>query len=277
MPKRAWRPPRRRSPGHRCAGPSGEPKAAACRRHGREALCGRGGGGGRKGRVSPWLLLLAFFAEDILAAVLDPLALVRLGLAPAADFGRDLADLLLVDAGDVDRILIRRLHIDAVGQLVVNVVAVAELQAQIAALRLGAITDASDLEHLGEAVGHTRNEVLHHRALHAPGGARLLRRPDRSDEDLVFLDRVNDVVEHRHGQGTLGALDHEHAVLVGSRDAAWNGHGLLANAGHQNTSASTSPPTLCSRASASDSTPRGVDTMTVPKPLRMRGSSRAAE
>src|SRR5258708_40366499 len=84
MPKRASCPPRRRSPGRRCAGPSGGPRAAACRRRAREARCGLGGGGGRKGRVSPWLLLLAFFAEDILAAILDALALVRLGLAPAA-------------------------------------------------------------------------------------------------------------------------------------------------------------------------------------------------
>ena len=34
----------------------------------------------------------------ILAAILDALALVGLGLAPAADFGGELADLLLVDA-----------------------------------------------------------------------------------------------------------------------------------------------------------------------------------
>src|SRR5258707_15426222 len=95
MPKRASCPPRRRSPGRRCAGPSGGPKAAACRRHAREARCGRGGGGGRKGRVSPWLLLLAFFAEDIFAAILDALALVRLWLSPAADFRRGLGHPLL--------------------------------------------------------------------------------------------------------------------------------------------------------------------------------------
>src|SRR5438270_11489011 len=97
MQRRASCPPHRRSLGHKCAGPNGGPKAAACRRREREARCARGGGGGRRGRVSPWLLLLAFFAEDILAAILDALALVRLGLAPAADLGRDLADLLLVD------------------------------------------------------------------------------------------------------------------------------------------------------------------------------------
>src|SRR5690348_8220536 len=98
-----------------------------------EECCARGGGGGRRGTVSPWLLLLAFFAEDVLAAILDALALVRLGLAPAADLGRDLADLLLVDAADLDRVLVGSLHVDAFGQLVVDVVAVAELKAQVLA------------------------------------------------------------------------------------------------------------------------------------------------
>src|SRR5260370_42252917 len=45
-------------------------------------------------------LLLAFFAEDILARVLDPLALVRLGLAEGADYGGDMANFLFIDAGD---------------------------------------------------------------------------------------------------------------------------------------------------------------------------------
>src|SRR6478672_4195152 len=148
---RAWRPPHRRSPGRRCAGPSGGRKAAACRRHAREARSERGGGGGRRGRVSPWLLLLAFFAEDVLAAVFDAFALVRLGLAPAADFGRDLADLLLVDAADLDRVLVGSLDVDALGQLVIHVVAVTELQAKLAALRLRTIADAGDLQDLREA------------------------------------------------------------------------------------------------------------------------------
>src|SRR6185369_15678121 len=223
------------------------------------------------------LLLLAFFAEDVLAAVLDTLALVRLGLAPAADLGRDLADLLLVDAADLDRVLVRSLHIDAFGQLVIDVVAVAELQAQVLALGLGVVADAGDLEHLGEALGHACDEVLDHRPLHAPGGARLLRRADRRNQNLVVLDRIDHVVEHRHGQGPFRALDHQQPVFVGRSDAARDGDGFLSDTGHQNTSASTSPPTFCSRASASDNTPRGVDTMIVPSPLRMRGSSRAAE
>src|SRR3954471_19094933 len=136
--------------------------------HAHEARYGRGGGGGRRERGAPWLFLLAFFAEDILAAILDALALVRLGLAPAADLGGDLTDLLLVDAADLDRILVGSLDVDAFRHGIVHIVAVAELQAQIAALRLGAIADAGDFEHLGEAFGHAGDEVLHICALHAP-------------------------------------------------------------------------------------------------------------
>src|SRR5919107_5167127 len=113
------------------------------------------------------LLLLPFLAEDILAAILDALALVRLGLAPATDLGRDLTDLLLVDAADLDRVRVGSLDVDAFGDRVVDVVAVAELQAQVLALGRGTIADAGDLQHLGEAFGDTGHEVVDERALHA--------------------------------------------------------------------------------------------------------------
>ena len=51
-------------------------------------------------------------------------------------------------------------------------------------------------------------------------------------QNLVVLDRIDHVVEHRHGQGALRALDHQQPVFVGRRDAARNGDRLLANAGH---------------------------------------------
>src|SRR6188472_1198830 len=68
------------------------------------------------------LLLLAFFAEDILTAVLDALALVGLRLAPAADLGGDLTNLLLVDAADLHRVRVRRLHLDTLRYGEVHVV-----------------------------------------------------------------------------------------------------------------------------------------------------------
>ena len=93
-----------------------------------------------EGEFRHGLLLLAFFAEDILAAILDALALVGLRLAPAADLGGDLADLLLVDAADLDRGLVRSLDLDAFRHREVDVVAVAELQLQV--LALGAARDS---------------------------------------------------------------------------------------------------------------------------------------
>src|SRR5690348_13714882 len=224
------------------------------------------------------LLLLAFFAEDILAAILDALALVRLRLAPAADLGRDLANLLLVDSADLDRVLVGSLHIDAFGQLVVHVVAVTELEAKVLALRLGAVADAGDLEHLGEALGHPGDEVLHVGAGHAPRRAVALRVGQRSHFDLALADLIfHEIVEQLHRERALGALHGQDAAFNRSRDSGRKSDWPLADTGHQNTSARTSPPTFWSRASASDNTPRGVDTITVPRPLRMRGSSRAAE
>src|SRR6185437_16440906 len=82
------------------------------------------------------LLLLPFLAEDVLAAVLDALALVRLRLAPAADFGGELADGLLVDPADLDRGLIRGFYLEAIRHIEVDIVAVAELQLDLLALRL---------------------------------------------------------------------------------------------------------------------------------------------
>src|SRR3990167_10549414 len=69
------------------------------------------------------LLLLPFLAEDILAAVLDALSLVGLGLAPLTDFGGKLADRLLVHSADLDGRLVGRLHLDALRHVKVDVVA----------------------------------------------------------------------------------------------------------------------------------------------------------
>ena len=90
---------------------------------------------------------------------------------------------------DLDRGLIRRLDLDAFRHRDVDVVAVAELQLQVLALRRGAIADAGDLEHLGEALGHAGDQVLHQRPLHAPEGARLLGVVGRLHDDAAVLDR----------------------------------------------------------------------------------------
>ncbi len=81
----------------------------------------------------------------------------------------------------------------------IDVVAVAELEAQVLALGLGAIADAGDFEHLGEAFGHAGDEVLDQRPLHAPRGAIALRVDQRRDADFALGDLIfHEVVEQLH-------------------------------------------------------------------------------
>src|SRR5438045_1400857 len=69
------------------------------------------------------LLLLAFLAQDVLACVLDALALVGLRLAVSADLGRDLADLLPVGAVDDDLGRLGQRDGDALGDGIADLVA----------------------------------------------------------------------------------------------------------------------------------------------------------
>ena len=85
--------------------------------------------------------------------------------------------------------------------------AVAELQLEVAALGLGAIADAGDLQHLAEALGDARDQVLDVGPLHAPRRAVALRVDQRSDADLALGDLIlHKVVEQVHRQRTLGAF-----------------------------------------------------------------------
>src|SRR5262249_20813150 len=87
--------------------------------------------------VTQWLhdrlpsLLLAFLAEDVLTGIPDALALVRLGRPETANLRGDLADLLLVDAGDDDLDRPRRGDRDAIRDRIVDLVAVAEPPLQV--------------------------------------------------------------------------------------------------------------------------------------------------
>src|SRR5262249_211351 len=120
------------------------------------------------------LLLLAFLAEDVLAGVLDALALPGLGRPEAADLGGPLADLLAVDAADHHLGRLRRRDRDAVRDRIDHVVAVAQRDLQVLALHGGAIADAGDLELPLEPLGDAGDEVRHQRARGAPHGARAL-------------------------------------------------------------------------------------------------------
>jgi hypothetical protein len=88
----------------------------------------------------------------------------------------------------------------------VDVVAVAELQAQVLALHRGAVADARDLQRLGEALGHAGHQLLHQRALHAPEGPRLLAVIGRLHGNAVRADIVADIVDHLQAERALRAL-----------------------------------------------------------------------
>src|SRR4029453_11173789 len=77
------------------------------------------------------LLLLAFLAPDGLGRILDALALVGLRRTQAADFGRELPDLLAIGAGDLDLGGLHRPDLDAGGDGNLDIVAEAELQLQV--------------------------------------------------------------------------------------------------------------------------------------------------
>src|SRR3546814_9285598 len=111
----------------------------------------------------------------------------------------------------------------------------------------------------------TLDEVRNQRALHAPLAAGLLGLAERLHCDGTVIDRVRNLVGQPQGQGALGPLYRQHAVVNVSGDAARDRHRPFADAAHQNTSASTSPPTFSVRASLSESTPLGVETMVMPR------------
>src|SRR5689334_2165677 len=137
--------------------------------------------------ISWSLLLLAFLAEDLLAQIHHALALVGLRLAVAADFSRDLADPLLVRAGDQDRGRLLALDLDVRGDRKIDVVAIAQLQRQGFALHRGAIADAADIQRLAVALRDAGERVAHQVAGRAPHHARLLGTAELLDDNLVVL------------------------------------------------------------------------------------------
>src|SRR5215475_5575482 len=178
------------------------------------------------------LLLLAFLAEDVFAGVLHALALVRLGLAEAADLRRHLADLLAVDPGDYHLGRLRRHDRDAGRDRIDHVVAVAERDLQVLALHGGTIADAGNLELLLEALGHPGDQVRHQRARGAPHGARALGLVARVDLDRALLQLGRDLGGQHELEGALRAL-HLHGLAVDARrHAGRDGDRLLADTGH---------------------------------------------
>ena len=153
--------------------------------------------------------------------------------------------------------------------------AVAELQVQDIALHRGAIADAVDLEVAGEAGGDAGDHVVDQRPRRAPHRPRPLA--------LVCSGAIVTLPSAIVAVTSLLTT----RVSVPSRPLAvsvWPDSSTATPAGiatgflpirdmrfpqipAQNTRHSTSPPTLATRASLSDMTPRGVDRIEMPSPL----------
>src|SRR5215470_3621137 len=178
------------------------------------------------------LLLLAFLAPDGLGRILDALALVRLGRTQAADFGGDLADLLAIGAGNLDRGRPRGLHLNAGRNGHLDVMAEAQLQLQVLGVGLGAIAHAVDLEVDGEAVRHALHHVAGEVARGAPLHAGTTAVVARLEVELVAVPGDLDVVVHRELQLTTLALGLEMLALEVDRHPCGNDDRILADARH---------------------------------------------
>src|SRR5690606_10891681 len=120
-------------------------------------------------------LLLAFLAEDVFAGVLHALALIGFRLAIAADLRCNLANPLLVDAGNHDFGRLRALDVDAFRDRIEHFVAETEVELQVLALDRRTVANAVNFKRLREAFGHAVDEVLHQRAGQTPHRASALR------------------------------------------------------------------------------------------------------
>src|SRR5687767_7616611 len=176
---------------------------------------------------------LAGLAANDLVAVLDALALVGIGLAQRADLGSGLADLLAIDAGDGD---VAGLgfdgDVDPFRNRELHRMRVAELEHHLAALDLGAVTDADDVELALEAFAHTLDVVGHERA-HEPvegTGFPLVVLP--LELDHVVVDLHGNAGDDRRGQGALGTLHEDVVAFLTNLDAFRQGKLFLSDTRH---------------------------------------------
>ena len=140
-------------------------------------------------RVSRLRLLggLTQLAADVLANVVDTLALVRLGRTMAADLSGDLTDLLLVDTLDVHVGVVGNLEGDALGSLDDHGVREAQGELEVLALLLHAVTDAGELELLLEALGNANNHVVDERTSQTmQGSVKLILRRTCYRNNIAF-------------------------------------------------------------------------------------------
>src|SRR6185436_1389318 len=159
---------------------------------------------------------LAGLATNHFVAVLDALALVGIGLAETADLGRGLSDLLLVDAGDRDVAGLRvDRDLDSFRNREADGMRVPELEHDLAALDLGAVADADDVELALEALAHALDVVRHERSHEAMEGAGFPLFVLPLELHDVVLARHGDPGDARRVQAGLRPLDHDGAAGLG--------------------------------------------------------------
>src|SRR5262249_7477112 len=144
--------------------------------------------------------------KDELASIADTFALIGLRRPEFSDLCRDLANLLLVDAGDHDLGWLRAHDLDAFGYGKGHVVAIAELELEAWGLHRGPIGDTGDLKLLDEALGHPGHQVRDQRPRHAPHGARILRILAHGDLNAPIPELGDDVVHQDVLELALGPL-----------------------------------------------------------------------
>src|SRR6185436_7930259 len=176
---------------------------------------------------------LAGLATNHFVAVLDALALVGIGLAETADLGRGLSDLLLVDAGDGDVSALRvHGHVDSFRNRETDGMRVSELEHDLAALDLGAVADADDVELAFEAFAHAFDVVRHERAHQAVEGASLSLFVLPLELHDVVLDRHRDAGDDRRVQAAFRPPDNDRSAVLADFDALRQRDFLFTDARH---------------------------------------------
>src|SRR4051812_28899481 len=175
---------------------------------------------------------LARLELDVLAGVADPLAFVRFRLAERADFGRELADHLLVAALDGDVRLVRHRYGQPLGDRSLQLVRQSHAKLQHLPLESRQIADADDLQLLLVALLHADDHVVHDRTgqpVQSPGLPLVIL---AADDDLLVR------LVHLHvyflavlpGELPLGPF-HVHGLAADADlDAVQDGNRFIADA-----------------------------------------------
>src|SRR5215208_5560375 len=221
---------------------------------------------------------LAGLAANLLALVLDPLALVGLGRTQVAQLGRDLPYDLLVRPLDHHRRGVRRRELDPFWRAVLDRVREAERQLEPERPDLRLEPDAGDLELLAVArrhpLDHVRDQGAREPVQRAVG--RLVRRTLDDHRVPVQADLHLGV----QGARELAArpLHLDRVAVDRDRDALGHRDGPPADTRHRwrlpyQTRQRSSPPVRAWRACRSLISPRDVLRIAMPSPLRTRGIS----